>query len=149
MGAFRDIPLGDSPWEVPFGTLVGDESFQTMDHWYTGYGDLQVFGGKAPDQGKMYSSGLSYLQRDFPEMDYITSFTASDHKPGMTSLPGYKTTYATLQRGSGGTVKKGKKFWSTKDPGQSPFAYTAGVGQVITGWDQGLLGAKNGERRKL
>lgn len=162
--AFRDIPLGDSPWEVPFGTIVGDESFQTLDHWYTGYGDLQPFGGKAPDQGKMYSSGLSYLQKDFPEIDYITACTVSDHKPGMTAIQGYKTTYATLQQGSGGTVKKGsqvtlhatgvvqqtgKKFWSTKDPGQRPFAYTAGVGQVITGWDQGLLGAQNGERRKL
>ena len=26
----------------------------------------------------------------------------------------------------------GKKFWSTKDPGQQPFSYNAGVGQVIT-----------------
>eukprot|EP00930_Biecheleria_cincta_P038381 TRINITY_DN26373_c0_g1_i1.p1 TRINITY_DN26373_c0_g1~~TRINITY_DN26373_c0_g1_i1.p1 ORF type:complete len:442 (-),score=59.75 TRINITY_DN26373_c0_g1_i1:178-1503(-) len=162
--AFRDIPLGDSPWEVPFGTLVGDESFQTMDHWYTGYGDLQPFGGKAPDQTKMYSSGLSYLQRDFPEIDYITACTVADNQPGMTAIQGYKTTYATLQQGSGETVKKGsrvkvhatgivqqtgKKFWSTKDPGKKPFTYTAGVGQVIIGWDQGLLGARMGERRKI
>ena len=26
--------------------------------------------------------------------------------------------------------RQGKKFWSTKDPGQSPFSYQAGVGQV-------------------
>ena len=32
---------------------------------------------------------------------------------------------------------------------QQPFSYTAGVGGVITGWDQGLLGAKLGEHRKL
>ena len=43
----------------------------------------------------------------------------------------------------------GKKFWSTKDPGQQPFAYQAGVGQVITGWDQGLLGAQLGEHRRM
>jgi FKBP-type peptidyl-prolyl cis-trans isomerase len=42
-----------------------------------------------------------------------------------------------------------KKFWSTKDPGQKPFTYQAGVGGVITGWDQGLLGAALGETRKL
>ena len=42
-----------------------------------------------------------------------------------------------------------KKFWSTKDPGQQPFTYNAGVGSVITGWDQGLLGAAVGEVRKL
>ena len=28
-----------------------------------------------------------------------------------------------------------KKFWSTKDAGQQPFTYKAGVGGVITGWD--------------
>lgn len=38
---------------------------------------------------------------------------------------------------------------STKDPGQEPFTYKAGVGQVITGWDQGLLGMKLGEVREL
>ena len=43
----------------------------------------------------------------------------------------------------------GKKFWSTKDPGQQPFSYQAGVGQVIKGWDQGLLGMKLGEERQV
>ena len=42
-----------------------------------------------------------------------------------------------------------KKFWSTKDPGQKPFEYRAGVGGVITGWDKGLLGARIGETRKI
>ena len=49
-----------------------------------------------------------------------------------------------------GIVKEtDKKFWSTKDPGQQPFTYNAGVGSVITGWDQGLLGAAVGEVREL
>merc|ERR1712129_445953 len=49
-----------------------------------------------------------------------------------------------------GVIKEsGKKFWSTKDPGQRPFSYQAGVGGVITGWDQGCLGMKVGEARKL
>ena len=45
--------------------------------------------------------------------------------------------------------KQGKKFWSTKDPGQQPFTYQAGVGGVIKGWDQGCLGMQIGETRKL
>ena len=45
--------------------------------------------------------------------------------------------------------ESGKKFWSTKDPGQTPFSYQAGVGQVIKGWDQGLLGMKLGEERQV
>ena len=42
-----------------------------------------------------------------------------------------------------------KKFWSTKDPGQQPFTYKAGVGGVIVGWDQGCLGMRVGEERVL
>ena len=42
-----------------------------------------------------------------------------------------------------------KKFWSTKDAGQKPFTYQAGVGGVIKGWDQGCLGMQIGEVRKL
>ena len=49
-----------------------------------------------------------------------------------------------------GIVKEtDKKFWSTKDPGQEPFTYQAGVGGVIKGWDQGCLGMKVGEAREL
>jgi FKBP-type peptidyl-prolyl cis-trans isomerase 2 len=31
------------------------------------------------------------------------------------------------------------KFWSTKDPGQEPFSFTIGKGQVIKGWDEGVM----------
>eukprot|EP00922_Rhytidocystis_sp_ex-Travisia-forbesii_P009643 GHVS01014098.1.p1 GENE.GHVS01014098.1~~GHVS01014098.1.p1 ORF type:complete len:267 (-),score=81.18 GHVS01014098.1:256-1056(-) len=42
-----------------------------------------------------------------------------------------------------------KKFWSTKDQGSQPFQYTAGVGEVIKGWDEGVLGMKQGEVRGI
>lgn len=32
-----------------------------------------------------------------------------------------------------------EKFWSTKDPGQKPFSFVIGRGQVIKGWDEGVL----------
>lgn len=41
------------------------------------------------------------------------------------------------------------KFWSTRDPGQQPFSFTVGVGQVIQGWDQGCLSMKVGEVARL
>ena len=47
-----------------------------------------------------------------------------------------------------GTLIDGKKFDSSLDRGQ-PFSFTLGVGQVIQGWDQGVLGMKVGEKRKL
>ncbi|KIJ05471.1 hypothetical protein PAXINDRAFT_93437, partial [Paxillus involutus ATCC 200175] len=42
----------------------------------------------------------------------------------------------------------GKKFDSSLDRGQ-PFSFKLGVGQVIRGWDEGLLGACVGEKRTL
>ena len=32
-----------------------------------------------------------------------------------------------------------KKFWSTKDPGQKPFTFCVGMGQVIKGWDESVI----------
>lgn len=43
---------------------------------------------------------------------------------------------------------KGTKFDSSVDRGQ-PFQFIIGVGQVIRGWDEGVLGMKVGEKRRL
>ena len=42
----------------------------------------------------------------------------------------------------------GAEFDASWNRGQ-PLDFTAGIGQVITGWDQGLLGMKAGGRRRL
>lgn len=47
-----------------------------------------------------------------------------------------------------GTLENGKKFDSSYDRGQS-FIFTLGMGQVIKGWDQGIVGMKVGGKRKL
>ncbi|MEI6649923.1 MAG: FKBP-type peptidyl-prolyl cis-trans isomerase [Candidatus Moraniibacteriota bacterium] len=48
-----------------------------------------------------------------------------------------------------GTLTDGTKFDSSLNPGRTPFSFTVGAGQVIKGWDQGLLDMKVGEKRKL
>mmetsp|Transcript_17005 Transcript_17005/g.46818 ORF Transcript_17005/g.46818 Transcript_17005/m.46818 type:complete len:156 (-) Transcript_17005:166-633(-) len=81
------------------------------------------------------------------------------------AIPGIKTTYKVLKEGKkpGAVVEVGDtvtvhatgtvhetqmKFWSTKDKGQRPFENTAGGG-VITGWDMGARGMREGEVRLL
>lgn len=47
-----------------------------------------------------------------------------------------------------GTLEDGTKFDSSIDRGV-PFDFSLGAGQVIKGWDLGVLGMKIGEKRKL
>lgn len=47
-----------------------------------------------------------------------------------------------------GTLENGKKFDSSLDRG-TPFSTPIGVGYVIPGWDQGVVGMKVGGKRKL
>ncbi len=74
--------------------------------------------------------------------------------------------YEITQEGSGASPQKGQqvtvhytgwldengqpgaKFDSSVDRGQ-PFSFVIGVGQVIKGWDEGVMGMKVGEKRRL
>jgi peptidylprolyl isomerase len=47
-----------------------------------------------------------------------------------------------------GTLENGKKFDSSVDRNE-PFSFAIGVGQVIRGWDEGVMTMKVGGKRKL
>ncbi|MEX0750431.1 MAG: FKBP-type peptidyl-prolyl cis-trans isomerase [Dehalococcoidia bacterium] len=47
-----------------------------------------------------------------------------------------------------GRLTDGKKFDSSVDRGE-PFEFTIGVGQVIKGWDEGVMSMKVGGKRQL
>jgi hypothetical protein len=48
-----------------------------------------------------------------------------------------------------GTLLDGTVFDSSLKPGRTPLEFGLGLGQVIPGWDRGLLGMCIGEKRKL
>merc|ERR1711974_536610 len=54
---------------------------------------------------------------------------------------------STVTVNAQGGLSSGFVFWDTWKTGD-PFTYQAGLGRVITGWDQGCLG-KLGEKREL
>ena len=80
----------------------------------------------------------------------------------MNTTPSTKVNIVVLKEGSGavtkngdkltvnyvGTLTNGTKFDSSIDS-NTPFVFTLGAGRVIKGWDEGMLGMKVGEERKL
>mmetsp|Transcript_9776 Transcript_9776/g.19863 ORF Transcript_9776/g.19863 Transcript_9776/m.19863 type:complete len:306 (+) Transcript_9776:137-1054(+) len=64
---------GGSPWEVPWGELVGEHSFATLSKIYTGYGD------HGPSQGRLRKEGASpEVAKEFTLLDYVLSCQVVD-----------------------------------------------------------------------
>lgn len=75
--ALKDQPRlgGGSPWEVPFGELVGAESYETLGKIST------VYGEKGPNQGLLSREGSSEnIAKQFPQLDYMTSCIVVDEE---------------------------------------------------------------------
>jgi peptidylprolyl isomerase len=68
-----------------------------------------------------------------------------DEKIGEGSLPAAGKTVSVHYTG---TLVDGRKFDSSRDRNQ-PFSFTIGIGQVIKGWDEGVMTMKVGGKRKL
>jgi FKBP-type peptidyl-prolyl cis-trans isomerase len=78
---------------------------------------------------------------------------------GTTTSDGLK--YWDIKVGTGATAETGKKItvnytgWLTtgkqfdSSVGKKPFPLTLGAGQVIKGWDEGIVGMKVGGKRQL
>jgi peptidyl-prolyl cis-trans isomerase A (cyclophilin A) len=70
---------GGSPWEVPWGELVGKHSFDTLSRIYTGYGE------KGPPQGRLGREGFTEQAREeWPLLDHILScrVVQEEEEPG-------------------------------------------------------------------
>ena len=76
-----------------------------------------------------------------PEAPLSVTTTAQGKGPGAKNGDKVRVHYT-------GTLQNGTKFDSSRDR-DKPFDFVLGQGQVIKGWDQGILGMKVGEKRKL
>lgn len=83
----------------------------------------------AERDGVVTESGLKYVD--------IVEGTGAMPQPGQRVTVHYT-----------GTLENGLKFDSSRDRGR-PFTFTIGVGQVIKGWDEGVMSMRVGGRRQL
>ena len=95
--------------------------------------------------------------KDIPSKDYPGVSTTMEKQVTASGLG-----YIDLATGTGSSPKSGdrvtvhysgylldgQKFDSSVDRGQ-PFTFVIGVGQVIRGWDEGVMSMKVGGKRKL
>jgi FKBP-type peptidyl-prolyl cis-trans isomerase len=81
--------------------------------------------------------GNTITTADGLQIDDQTVGTGKEAKSGDTVTVNYL-----------GTLENGTKFDSSYDKNQ-PFTTQIGVGQVIKGWDEGIVGMKVGGKRKL
>jgi len=79
------------------------------------------------------------------EVTTPSGLTYEDQKVGSGSSPKAGQTAVVHYTG---WLTDGKKFDSSRDRNQ-PFSFSVGRGNVIKGWDEGVLGMKVGGKRKL
>jgi peptidylprolyl isomerase len=91
--------------------------------------------GKKPAQKK--AAGKVVTTKSGLKYEDIVVGKGASPKPGQTVTVHYT-----------GWLTNGKKFDSSRDRNE-PFEFVIGQGQVIRGWDEGVMSMKVGGRRKL
>jgi peptidyl-prolyl cis-trans isomerase A (cyclophilin A) len=69
---FKDNTFLDPQGFAPFGQVVS--GMNVVDQLYNGYGEGAP-SGRGPDQGRIQMEGNSYLEKSFPQLDYIKKAT--------------------------------------------------------------------------
>jgi peptidylprolyl isomerase len=96
-----------------------------------------IINQQEPASSSSADMGKTITTSDGLQIQDITVGTGAEAKSGDTITVNYL-----------GTLTNGTKFDSSYDRNQ-PFTTQIGVGQVIKGWDEGMVGMKVGGKRKL
>jgi len=73
----QSMLAGGSPWEVPWGEIVGSHSFETWSEITVEYGE------KGPPQGQLMNRGMTEeMKKEYPNLDYITGCNIVDERLG-------------------------------------------------------------------
>ena len=152
------------------GNLALD-SIETEDFRVRLYGNTAVVtGSTAYKKGQNVLGQVKYTQvwvRRAPGYWQTVSWHGTAFKPSLADVEGAVATpsglrYVDTAPGTGespmtgqrvvvhytGMLEDGTKFDSSLDRGQ-PFQFNIGTGQVIKGWDEGLMTMKVGGKRRL
>jgi FKBP-type peptidyl-prolyl cis-trans isomerase len=98
---------------------------------------INSFFGYVPSNAEKTAATASPAASEKVKMEDLKVGTGKEVKPGDTISVNYK-----------GTLTNGKQFDSSYDR-NTPFETKIGVGAVIKGWDEGIVGMKVGGKRKL
>lgn len=109
---------------------------------------------KASSKNKLMISSTStavssFITRRLSTSNKIMGFTKEIIRNGNGSKPRVGQTVTVHCTGYGKNRDLSAKFWSTKDPGQQPFSFSVGLGQVIKGWDESVIDMSIGEIAKI
>lgn len=109
---------------------------------------LATYAVMAPHQANQYKgttmeSNKAERIKTASGLEYEVLYTGSGAQP---SKGNHVTVHYTGWLNANG--EKGRKFDSSIERGR-PFTFIIGVGQVIQGWDEGVLSMKIGEKRRL
>lgn len=61
---------------APVGEVV--EGMDVVDALYSGYGESAGSGGRGPFQSRIQSEGNAYLEKDYPQLDYVRTARLTD-----------------------------------------------------------------------
>jgi peptidylprolyl isomerase len=89
------------------------------------------------------------LNHTYHSTSTIMGFDKTLIKEGNGQKPQRGQTVTVHCTGYGKNRDLSLKFWSTKDPGQEPFTFQVGMGNVIKGWDESVIDMSIGEVAKI